>query len=198
MNQRAALPVSLPKLAVASGVSDGRNPGVKEVGAKREDEPGVLKVEVRHQVFVEHPFYCGAQVSSLKGFVGHVSAAECGDETLDYHSHVRADRVGYRHHSRLIAIILKFLQLEGQPSDCVSPANLLELPRTSLAYTDEWSLNAVWMIQRLQACLASYAMLAAIYGVVDIAFDLLGAALHDSHHQAFARRALAAESRVPV
>ena len=192
------LAVALSELAVASAVADRRPPCVEEVGAERQEESGVLKIEVGHPVLVVHRFYGVLEVRVFDRLVSQVLAAELFGEAPGDGSRMSAERIGRQHDACLLSLGLEILEVEGEPSDGVGPANLLELSVAAFSGADQWSANAVRIVEGLEARLAARAVLADVDGVVDIAFDLLGSAFHDTDYDALARSALAAERRVPV
>ena len=192
------LAVALSELAVAPSVADRRPPGVEEVGAERQEESGVLKIEVGHPVLVEHRLNGALEVRVFDRLVRQILAAELFGEALGYGSRMSAEGIGRQHDACLLSLGLEVLEVEGEPSDGVGPANLLELSVAAFPGAHQRPAYAVRVVEGLKARLAARAVLADVDGVVDIAFDLLGSSFHDADDNALARSALAAERGVPV
>ena len=198
VDQPPALPVALAQLAVPARVLDRRQPGVQEVGAEGEDAAGVAYIEVGQHLLLKHLLDGGAERDALHGLVGQVPAAEPGHEAIDDHSKMGADGVGDHHHRRLVVVVLQSLELEGQPRDGVAPPDLLELVRASGPNAHHRSAYPVRVVERLQSRFAAGAVLAGVDGVVDVALDLLGPALHHPDQDALAGGTLAAQRCIPV
>ena len=115
-------------------------------------------------------------------------------EPIDDQAHVRADRVCNED---------GLLAASGSQSLChagdgVGPAELLPLTLAALARPYQRRADAVGVIQPLQSRLGDGVVLAAIDRIVDVALDLLRAALHDPHDDAERCAVLPVYRRVPV
>ena len=194
------LAVALSELAVAPSVADRRPPCVEEVGAERQEESGVLKIEVGHPVLVVHRFYGVPEVRVFDRLVRQILAAELFGEAPGHGARMSAERTGRQHDACLLSLGLEVLEVEAEPADGVCPANLLELTRAALPGANERPANAVRVVEGLKARLAPRRCACLRFtGVVDVAFDLLGSSFHDADDKrprSFPQ--LAAERGVPV
>ena len=198
MNQRPALSVALPEIAVASAVAHRRDPRIQEVRAEGEDGRSVVDVEVRQHVLPEDLLDGRMQIRALQRLIRYVTATVSGHEPLDYEAEVRAHGVGSHDHAGLITGFLLNFQLLGQTTHGIGPADLAEAAGSSLPHPQHRSAYAVRMIERLESGLAPRAVLSAVGGIIDVAFDLLGAPLHYATDDSLGGGALAADSGIPV
>ena len=195
---RAALPVSLPEVAVSARIPHRRTPCVQEVRPEGEDIVGILDIEIGNTVLPEDRANRHLQVRAFKSLIRCVLATEFVCEASPDQSGVPSARPCRQNHSLLTSTRLEILKLEGEPAYGVSPADLLELRCAAFARAHQWPTNPVRVVQRLEACLAARAVLARVHRVVNIPLYLLCATFHHPDDDAYAARAIWAQGRIPI
>ena len=189
-----AAAIALAELPVASVPAGGRNPGGEEVGAEGQNEIRVIDVEIGEDVLSVDVFDGGTVDVVVVGLELQVLDAGGLGEPAGQHPEMPAGRLG--DHGGVGAAVL---DLAGQGVHPLGlPGDSVVETRAPVAAALHGTGNAIGVVQRLDPGLASRAGLSLVGGVVGVALDLLGPALHDANQNALAGRAVAAKAGVPV